>query len=179
MKKGRQLPCFAGEAEADKLMQGSMKNELGEQTNENENGENEAHREKSGSAEAYSIEERACLCERIELLSRELEHYRNMALERCMEEDLAAIREIDPKVEGLEELGSEYVELIRAGVSAPIAYRVINASRIGKNQPTMGDVRAASDSEDIPFTYAQAMAMSPAQVASSYDKLRRSMRHWK
>lgn len=192
MRKWRQAPQNGGGSEMRSFLEnqllGKEKQNEDRDTGVTENAEYDTLLQKEnldlGRQQSLGEEEHgklnmACLCQEIESLSREVEHYRNMAIERCMADDLSAIRELDPKVEGLESLGAEYLELIKAGVNAPIAYHAISAMRGGKNPPSMGDVRAMSDTEEGTFSYAQAMAMAPDQVAANYEKLRRSMRGWK
>ena len=110
-------------------------------------------------------------------LKEELMRYRQSEVKRRMEADLKAIQRLDPKVKSLDDLGGEYLSLIRSGISGETAYHAIKAKEAAHTKPAppkIGKVnsRTAEESEffsskeldaltskdlDDPVVYAKAM----------------------
>lgn len=93
--------------------------------------------------------------------------------ERMMQADLEAIRQIDPSLKSLEDLGDEYVRYVVAGLSPEDAYWAIKA----KEQATqatppkeVGKVATGTAEKDY-FTDAEIDAMSPEQLAKNHKKI--------
>ena len=115
-----------------------------------------------------------------ERLRAENEEYAAAAIQRQMEEDLAAIRQMAPEVVSLEELGEEFATLIAAGVSAPVAYAALQQAKQGSVPPTMGAVNGESRGEKAFYSPAEVDALSPAQLADPgvWARVRESMTKW-
>jgi len=59
----------------------------------------------------------------------ELEFYKSKEVERLMADDLAKIQRLDPTVKTLDDLGDDYLNLIRAGIDAEIAFNVLQQKK--------------------------------------------------
>ncbi|MBQ6947466.1 MAG: hypothetical protein IJN42_05405 [Clostridia bacterium] len=115
-----------------------------------------------------------------ERLREENEEYAAAAIQRQMAEDLAAIRQCDPEVTSLEELGDEFATLIAAGVTAPVAFAALRQAQRGSVPPAMGAVNEESRGEKAFYSPTEVDALSPAQLADPgiWAKVRESMTKW-
>lgn len=97
-------------------------------------------------------------------LQAELEEYRTRERERLIEDDVKAIRAIDPKVKTVDDLGDDFVKLRAMGIPAETAYNAIKAA-MPKPPPSMGDISATSiDAAGEFFTEDQINSLSSKQL---------------
>lgn len=115
-----------------------------------------------------------------ERLKSENERYAAQAIDRQMQEDLSAIRAMDPEVGSLEELGEEFAALIAAGIAAPIAFAALRESKRASLPPAMGAVDADSSGEKTFYSPEEVDALSTAQLADPgiWARVRASMTKW-
>ena len=115
-----------------------------------------------------------------ERLRSENERYATATIQRQMEEDLTAIRALDPEVASLEELGEDFAALIAAGVAAPIAFAAIRESKRASLPPAMGAVDGNSRGEKTFYSPEEVDALSSAQLADPgiWERVRASMTKW-
>lgn len=116
-----------------------------------------------------------------EQLRQENEQFATAAIARQMEDDLAAIRVLDPTVATLEELGDEFAELIAAGISAPVAFAALKEAKRAALPPTMGAVNGENGGEKTFYSPAEVDALTPEQLADPavWSRVRASMTKWK
>lgn len=72
-------------------------------------------------------------------------------IEGRMKEDLAAIQEIDPSVQSLEELGEDFAKLIAAGVSAKVAYNACAESKKPASKPASPGPIGQTDNKEAEY----------------------------
>lgn len=102
-------------------------------------------------------------------------------IERRMLEDLAAIREMDPTVGSLEELGEQFGKMISVGVEAPVAFAAIRESRRAAMPPVPGALEGESGSEKQFYSSQEVDRLSPAELSDPdiWARVRASMTKWK
>lgn len=96
-----------------------------------------------------------------------------------MRQDLAAIQEVDPSVGSLEELGEEYLELVKAGVRGVNAYYAIKGKasiQSAAKPPATGTVGGTAEG-DRDFTSEELDRLTPEQLKDStiFEKAMRSL----
>ena len=93
--------------------------------------------------------------------------------ERMMQEDLQRIRNIDPSVKSLEELGDGYIEYVSSGLSPERAYWAIKAERDANHATPPKEVGrvATGTAEKDYFTDAEIDAMSSEQLTKNWKKI--------
>ena len=102
-------------------------------------------------------------------------------IERRMQEDLAAIRELDPTVGSLEELGEQFGKMISLGVDAPVAFAAIRQSHRAKMPPSLGALESQSGREKQFYSPEEVDRLSPAELGDPdvWERVRASMTRWK
>ena len=128
----------------------------------------EAHR--TGRTAEDVRRERLAAQEREQVLAKqqaELEFFRSQAVKQKMDADLKAIQKAYPEVKSLGELGDGFLSLIRAGVAAPLAARVVKEEQAGsqaKAPAKAGKVNAKSRSEKEFYTNEELDRLTPADL---------------
>lgn len=141
-----------------------------------ENGEIAALAEVTGMSEDEIIAEMEAAEESAqkELKIQQLEERLNsVEAERLMQEDLAALRKIDPSIGSLSDLGDDFVEYMQAGLSPESAYWAIKAKEQANHATPpkeMGKVSTGSAEKDY-FTEAEIDAMTPEQREKNWKKI--------
>ena len=129
-------------------------------------------------ADAEAEEQRAAEEQRLtdenERLNQELMDIR---ITQAMEEDLRAIRAIDPEIKSLDDLPDEFFTFISAGLSGEDAYFAMKA----KEQktafgaaPSPGKANQAAVQRDY-YTSEELDAMTPEEILANMDKVNRSL----
>lgn len=115
-----------------------------------------------------------------ERLRQENERLTGDAIERRMAEDLALIRQMDESVTSLEELGEEFVSLIAAGISAPVAFSALRQASKAAAPPQMGAITGGGKGEKTFYSPAEVDALSAAELSdpSVWERVRESMTRW-
>ena len=113
-----------------------------------------------------------------------LQRYEQQEAEQCFAKDLAASKRAfpDEKAKHISELGDEFMAMMASGkVSAVAAYRAIREQRqIDHPAPkSMGDVGGSGGTEKEFYSPDEVKRMSKTEVSKNFDKIRRSMTHWK
>lgn len=101
--------------------------------------------------------------------------------ERLMAEDLKEIQAIDPNVKSLDDLGSDFFDLISTGqVTGVQAYYAVKARQESEKitpPDAIGKVNASSEPKDF-FSREEVESMSQDEVHKNFDTIRRSMSKW-
>lgn len=85
----------------------------------------------------------------------EAEYYRMAEVQRRMDRDLRTIQKIDPTVKSLEELGEDFLGLIRNGISGEVAFNAVRAKEgrtEKKEPPKIGAVNSRTTEEKEYYT---------------------------
>lgn len=141
-----------------------------------ENGQIAALAEVTGMSEEEIIAEMEAAEESAqkELKIQQLEERLNsVEAERLMQEDLAALRKIDPSIGSLSDLGDDFVEYMQAGLSPESAYWAVKAKEQANHATPpkeMGKVSTGSAEKDY-FTEAEIDAMTPGQREKNWKKI--------
>lgn len=107
----------------------------------------------------------------------------NLALrvERMMAKGLSEIQQIDPDIKSLEDLGDNFANYIRAGLSSVDAYYAVKAREAKEKivpPKTVGKV-ATAKGESSYFTKEEVDAMSDEEFDKNWDAIWESKKHWK
>ena len=100
---------------------------------------------------------------------------------RMFEEDLAAVRKLNPqeKAQTVQELGPDFIRLRAAGIPADVAYKATHEIQPQVEPPKdTGKVKGSQSAAGAYFTPEQVRAMSQAEVNRNLDKIEQSMKHW-
>ena len=79
----------------------------------------------------------------LEGMEKSLNFYRRMKAREKMEEDLSRIKRLDPSIRSIDELGSDYLALIRNGIDGAAAFLALRGQRdldIPKAPPIIGGI---------------------------------------
>lgn len=108
------------------------------------------------------------------------EQLNNIRVEKMMAESLSAIQALDPSVKSLDELGSDFADYIRAGLSTEQAYYATKSREIAET-PTppkaIGEVKAGEAEKDY-FTSDEVDNMSQDEIRKNLEKIKASMARW-
>lgn len=124
--------------------------------------------------EVAEIYERETESAQKDLLIEQLqERVTNIEAERLMQEDLVKLRNIDPSLKSLEDLGDGYIEYVAAGLSPERAYWAIKAEREANHATPPKEVGrvATGTAEKDYFTDAEIDAMSSEQLTKNWKKI--------
>ena len=176
-KEKAQADLEAAKAEIERLIaQENARTSTYERLTGSEDGEISALAEATGlsedeiRAEMEAAEESAQKDLRIAQLEEQIT---SIEADRMMQEDLNAIRKIDPSVASLEDLGEEYPRYIEAGMSPEDAYWAIQGKKIAmqaKPPKAVGKVATGTVERDY-YTEAEIEAMSSEQLTKNYKKV--------
>lgn len=122
--------------------------------------------------------------QRITRLEAENEILRNNTIkaqaETAMQQDLAIVQGLDPKIKDLKELGDTFISLISAGVDATDAYYAAK-TRMEKEQRNppkeIGAVNKTPAEKDF-YSKTEVEAMSDEDISKNYQAIRKSMQKW-
>lgn len=99
----------------------------------------------------------------------------------AMNQDLQAIREVNPEIKSIGELGENYLKFRFAGnMNAVEAYHAMKAYEEAvkpKKPPEIGKVKPYTPAKDY-YTREEVEAMSQEEVSRNYDAIRESMTKW-
>lgn len=102
-------------------------------------------------------------------------------VKRKMDEDLAAIKKVNPKeaAKSVDDLGTTFIRLIGAGVDTLTAYDLVLKERQRQvpPPPSMGDIGAGDSKEAELYTVEQMQAMSPEDMRRNWEKVQKSRKH--
>lgn len=97
-----------------------------------------------------------------------------------MEQDLRTIQAIDPSVESLESLGSDFLDYISSGLDAKQAYYAVqakNAAERPEPPAEVGKVNQSTEPKDY-YSREEVEGMSQKEVHDNYEAIRKSMSRW-
>lgn len=145
--------------------------------------------DKGVTPEEYLAEEKTAADEK-ERLVRESPLFKEMEadakkyrLQQEMQADLAAIRAVDPTVESLEALGSDYMDLVAAGMSGLNAYYALKGMAAVKQAaaPAQPGKATVSTDTDRDFTSEELdrLTMKDLDDPKVYERAMRSMQNLK
>lgn len=112
---------------------------------------------------------------------QELRVLRERESRRMFEEDLAAVRKLNPqeKAQTVQELGPDFIRLRANGIPADVAYKATHEIQPQVEPPKdTGKVKGTQSAAGAYFTPEQVRAMSQAEVNRNLDKIEASMKHW-
>lgn len=112
---------------------------------------------------------------------QELRVLRERESRRVFEEDLAAVRKLNPqeKAQTVQELGNDFIRLRANGIPADVAYKATHEIQPQVEPPKdTGKVKGSQSAAGAYFTPEQVRAMSQAEVNRNLDKIEQSMKHW-
>lgn len=112
---------------------------------------------------------------------QELRVLRERESRRVFEEDMAAVRKLNPqeKAQTVQELGNDFIRLRAAGIPADVAYKATHEIQPQVEPPKdTGKVKGSQSAAGAYFTPEQVRAMSQAEVNRNLDKIEQSMKHW-
>lgn len=97
-----------------------------------------------------------------------------------MEHDLQTIKQIDPSINNLNDLGDDFLDYISAGLDATQAYYATKAKRDAEKATPPAEVGKVNQSEGEKdyYTREEVQGMSQAEVHKHYDAIRKSMSQW-
>ena len=104
----------------------------------------------------------------------------NARAEQAMARDLAEIQKLDPNVKSLDELGADYANFIRAGLSGVDAYAAVKAKEsLNTETPpkTIGKITADPGKKDY-FTSEEVDRMSLSEQLANHEAIMASMSRW-
>ena len=96
-------------------------------------------------------------------LQKSIGLYRQGRAEAKMEEDLKRIRKIDPKIRSLDDLGEDYLSLVRSGIDGLAAFLAIKGMKdMAKSPlpPAIGSINAKTNEEGEFFTNSELDSLS-------------------
>lgn len=117
--------------------------------------------------------------QRITELEEELQ---GVYVEKAMEEDLADIQKLDPKVKSLDDLGEDFAAYISAGLTARQAFFAIRGEEITTRStpPTApGKIADTAPPAKDYFTEEEVAAMTSEEKTQNAEKIMQSLPHWK
>lgn len=119
--------------------------------------------------------------ERMKLENERLQNELNsVKAEKEMASDLQTIQKLDPNIKDLSDLGEQYMNYIKAGLSAEDAYYAVKAKEINtRSTPATppGKVNNEPPTKDF-ITEAEWDAMTPEEQAVNWKLGRKSMTQW-
>ena len=121
-------------------------------------------------AEIEAAEESVQKDMRIEKLEEQLDI---IAGERLMQQDLDAVRKVDPSIRSLEDLGDGFVDYVNAGLDPVRAYWALKAEEQATTATPpkeVGKVEAGSAEKDY-YTDAEIDAMSSEELTKNWKKV--------
>ncbi len=145
--------------------------------------------DKGVSPEEYLAEEKNTAAEeerrvRESPLFKEMEaDAKKYRMQQEMQADLAAIRAVDPSVESLEALGSDYMDLVASGMSGLNAYYALKGMEAVKQaaapaQPGKVDLHTDTD-RDFTSEELDRLTMKDLEDPKVYERAKRSLRNLK
>ena len=102
--------------------------------------------------------------------------------ERMMEQDLVAIQKLDPEVKSLDDLGSDFIAYISAGLTAEQAYFAIRGKDIAtKSTPPdpPGKITDSAPPEKDYYTEDEVANMTSEEKEKNWEKIMASLPKWK
>lgn len=133
-------------------------------------------REEAAAAAAREAQEKD---QRISDLEAELQE---VYVAKAMEEDLTEIQKLDPTIKSLDDLGVDFADYIRAGLSAEQAYYAIKGREIAtkpKPPTAPGKISDTAPPEKDYFTEEEVEAMTSEEKTANAEKIMASLPHWK
>lgn len=128
-------------------------------------------------AEIEAENERERLVEEKEELSNRV---LDLETQQKMENDLRELQKIDPNIKSLDDIGSDFLDYIAAGLDAKLAYYAFKAKKNAESAVAPEEVGAVNQStgpKDF-YTREEVKAMSQEEVHKNYDVIRKSMSQW-
>lgn len=128
----------------------------------------------------YEYDKRvAMLLQDLNEAREDAEYYKSLLATQQNQTLLNELKELDPAITSLSEMGEEFEKLLDAGISVAVAYGAVCGAKKEKGQPTMGDIKARGQDQDDLLSFEAVAAMSKDQIEKNYDKVMRSAGHWK
>lgn len=103
-----------------------------------------------------------------------------LEVEKVMDQALAEVKTLDPTVEKLEDLGKDFEDFIRSGLTTEQAYFATKTKQEKtevKHAKPIGDVNTSVAKKDF-YTKDEVDAMSEEELDTNYEAIRISMSKW-
>ena len=128
-------------------------------------------------------QERQSEIDRVAGIENELNHYKNIAVEKLKADILSDVKAVFPECDAksVDEFGVEFATLVSNGVRPAVAYAALNDVSDATKKPVppeIGTVNGSSAPERDYYTRDEVASMTKEEVHKNWDKIQRSRKKW-